>query len=74
MAEPVPLSLSPERLEQLGGVVRIMVDQGAGPGACDRKAEEGVDAERRRVTTTRMGVPPRRSGVGECVPGPASPP
>ncbi|MFI5658851.1 hypothetical protein ACIA8D_09115, partial [Streptomyces sp. NPDC051684] len=30
----------------LGLVVWIRPDQGAGPGACDRKAEEGGDAER----------------------------
>lgn len=38
-------------------------DEGAGSGACDRKAEEGVDAARRRLTTTRRA----------CVPEPASP-
>ncbi|MFI5662858.1 hypothetical protein ACIA8D_29795, partial [Streptomyces sp. NPDC051684] len=34
-------------LGRLGLVVWIRPDQGAGPGACDRKAEEGGDAERR---------------------------
>ncbi|MFI5662140.1 hypothetical protein ACIA8D_26030, partial [Streptomyces sp. NPDC051684] len=34
------------RGRRLGLVVWIRPDQGAGPGACDRKAEEGGDAER----------------------------
>ena len=55
---------SVDETEKLGRVAWIRADQGAGSGACDRKAEEGVDAERRRVTTTR------RAGV----PDPASPP
>ncbi|GGU42047.1 hypothetical protein GCM10010274_32480 [Streptomyces lavendofoliae] len=46
-----------------GSVFRIRPDQGAGSGACDRKAEEGANAERWRPTTTRRA----------CVPGPASP-
>ncbi|MFF3397802.1 protease [Streptomyces sp. NPDC002659] len=50
-------------LEDLGGAFWIRPDQGAGSGACDRKAEEGADAERRRLTTTRRA----------CVPGHASP-
>ncbi|PWE11997.1 hypothetical protein DD630_01315 [Streptomyces sp. BSE7F] len=31
----------------------------AGSGACSRKAEEGVDAERRQPATTPLGAPPR---------------
>ncbi|MFI5660794.1 MFS transporter, partial [Streptomyces sp. NPDC051684] len=50
---------SPGAVIALGLVVWIRPDQGAGPGACDRKTEEGGDAERRRPTTT-----PRA-----CVPG-----
>ncbi|MEU3920778.1 aminotransferase class I/II-fold pyridoxal phosphate-dependent enzyme [Streptomyces sp. NPDC029004] len=46
-----------------GGVFWIRPDQGAGSGACDRKAEEGADAERRRLTTTQRA----------CAPGHASP-
>ncbi|MEV7867189.1 germacradienol/geosmin synthase [Streptomyces sp. NPDC088124] len=42
----------------LGSVVRVWSDQGAGSGAVDRKAEEGGDAERRRVTTTPRGAAP----------------
>ncbi|WP_246574165.1 DUF2264 domain-containing protein [Streptomyces genisteinicus] len=48
----------------LGPFVWIRADQRAGSGACDRKAEEGVHAERRRPTTTRRA----------CVPGHVSPP
>ncbi|MEV8332384.1 helix-turn-helix transcriptional regulator [Streptomyces niveus] len=48
---------------ELGPVVWIRPDQGAGSGACDRKAEEGDMAEPCRPTTTRRG----------CVPGTASP-
>ncbi|WP_329075869.1 helix-turn-helix transcriptional regulator [Streptomyces niveus] len=48
---------------ELGPVVWIRPDQGAGSGACDRKAEEGGTAEPCRPTTTRRG----------CVPGTASP-
>ncbi|MEV8347276.1 pyroglutamyl peptidase [Streptomyces niveus] len=46
-----------------GRVFGIRPDQGAGSGACDRKAEEGDNAERWRPTTTRRA----------CVPGTASP-
>ncbi|CUM37114.1 hypothetical protein BN2537_3193 [Streptomyces venezuelae] len=41
-----------------GGVLSIRPDQGAGSGAVDRKAEEGVMAEPWRVTTTRRGAAP----------------
>ncbi|WP_455361032.1 NAD(P)H-dependent flavin oxidoreductase [Streptomyces sp. SYSU K21746] len=44
--------------ELVGGVRSVRPDQGAGFGAVDRKAEEGVDAERRRPTTTRRGAAP----------------
>ncbi len=46
------------RVGPLGSFVWIRLDQGAGSGACSCKAEEEVDAERRRLTTTRLGVPP----------------
>ncbi|CAK7281697.1 hypothetical protein SGPA1_12490 [Streptomyces misionensis JCM 4497] len=46
-----------------GSLVWIRPDQGAGSGACRCKAEEGVNAERWRLTTTRQ----------MCVPDPASP-
>ncbi|MGW7432317.1 transporter substrate-binding domain-containing protein [Streptomyces sp. NPDC054861] len=46
------------RAEGLGGVLSIRPDQGAVSGAVDRKAEEGVDAEHRRPTTTRRGTVP----------------
>lgn len=48
---------------QLGPLCRIRPDQGAGRGACSCKAEEGVNAERWRPTTTPQ----------MCVPRPASP-
>ncbi|CAK7284944.1 hypothetical protein SGPA1_30817 [Streptomyces misionensis JCM 4497] len=72
-AEPLPLPApglgaargdgDPGRGRGLGSFVWIRPDQGAGPGACRCKAEEGADAEHRRLTTTRQ----------MRVPGPASP-
>jgi hypothetical protein len=49
----------------LGSFVWIRPDQGAGSGAVHRKAEEGVNAERCRLTTTPRGGTPGRS-LGEC--------
>ncbi|GLV88811.1 hypothetical protein Slala04_02650 [Streptomyces lavendulae subsp. lavendulae] len=42
----------------LGGVLPVGPDEGAAAGVVDRKADEGGDAERRRVRTTRRGAAP----------------
>ncbi|MEV7866197.1 phage holin family protein [Streptomyces sp. NPDC088124] len=58
LLDAVAAGVVPHIASWLGSVPSSPVGEGAGSGACDRKAEEGGDAERRRVTTTpRARVP-----------------
>ncbi|KAB1988740.1 hypothetical protein F8144_11820 [Streptomyces triticiradicis] len=51
------------RLQGIDGTAQL---RRAGSGACRCKAEEGVNAERRRPTTTPLGVPPARRARGSA--------